>query len=100
MWLEESSPLTEYEQQVARLLEITLAYPELIIYPGHIHQSKNSLGNDYIEDILYITRQIISGDMVGREVEFCFEEGGEKYHFNEVTYGRVRSYCYDPKKIG
>ena len=100
MWLEESSTLTEYEKQVARLLNIAVVYPELVIYPGHIHQSKHTLGISYIEDILYITRQIIAGVMVGREVEFCFEEGGEKYHFHELTYGRVRSYCYDPNKIG
>ncbi len=99
MWLEESSTLIEYEKQIERLLEIVRPYPELIIYPGHIHQSKNILGISYIEDVLFITQQIIKGTMVGREVEFCFEEGGEKYHFNEVTYGRVRSYCYDPKKI-
>lgn len=99
-WLEESSTLVEYEKQVTRLMDIALPYPNLIIYPGHIHQSKNTIGIEYIEDILYITRQIIAGALVGRNVEFCFEEGGEKYHFNEVTYGRVRSYCYDPNKIG
>ncbi len=99
MWLEESITLVEYEKQVKRLLEVARAYPELVIYPGHIHQSKSQLGIDYIEDILYITEQIISGAMVGREVEFRFEEGGELYHFYEVTYGRVRSYCYDTNKI-
>lgn len=100
MWLEESTTLTEYEKQIDRLLEVVSSYPKLIIYPGHIHQSKNLLRCDYIEDIQHITRQIITGDLVGREVEFCFEEGGEKYHFNEVTYRGVRSYCYDPNKIG
>jgi glyoxylase-like metal-dependent hydrolase (beta-lactamase superfamily II) len=99
MWLEESTPLGEYEEQVIRLLDAVKEYPELVIYPGHIHQSKNVLSTGYIEEILYITRQIIEGNMVGREVEFSFEEGGEKYHVNEVTYGSVRSYCYDPNKI-
>lgn len=100
MWLEESTSLRDYEEQVVRLLDVAKEYPKLVIYPGHIHQSKNILSTGYIEDILYITRQIIDGTMVGRKVEFCFNEGGEKYHFNEVTYGSVRSYCYDPNKIG
>lgn len=99
-WLEESSTLVEYEKQVARLLDMVKPYPDLIIYPGHIHQSKNTIGIGFIEDMLYITRQIIAGAMIGREIEFRFEEGGEKFHFNEVTYGQVRSYCYDPNKIG
>jgi glyoxylase-like metal-dependent hydrolase (beta-lactamase superfamily II) len=99
MWLEESTTLGEYEVQVVRLLDTVKEFSELVIYPGHIHQSKNILSTGYIEEILYITRQIIDGNMVGREVEFSFEEGGEKYHFNEVTYGSVRSYCYDPNKI-
>ncbi len=99
MWLEESTTLREYEVQLVRLLDVAKKYPELVIYPGHIHQSKNILSTYYIEDVLYITRQIISGNMVGQDVEFCFDESGERYHFNEITYGSVRSYCYDPNKI-
>jgi hydroxyacylglutathione hydrolase len=100
MWLEESSTLREYEEQLNRLLQLVENYPELVIYPGHIHQSKDTLGIRYIEDVQFVTRQIIAGALTGREVEFSFEESGEKYHFNEVSYGRISSYCYDPNKIG
>ncbi len=99
MWLPECLPLSDYLHTLEETKKLFAAIPELILYPGHIGQSDEALGMDYLNDLYQLTKTILEqdGNVDGTWEHFTLPTG--KYKFINTAYGRVTSYCFSPDKL-
>ena len=97
MQLPTCSPLHVYLRDLEALYAQTRLCPDLRIYPGHRNQSPVQLTGQYVADNLSLTRDLVSGALVGAAAQIPWH-GGE-LRFSHVSRGQVLQFCYDPSRL-
>lgn len=90
-------PIARFNLSLEKLYSMTKNIHGLFIYPGHRNQSAVQLNEQYVKDVRTITKGIMSGTMVGKHSILDFN--GRHMEYNEISYGLMNSYCYNPNAV-
>ncbi len=104
MQLPDSSPLSDFLEELEKLKVLFEKCPELKIYPGHSWQitpyidEEDYLDKSYVDELITLTEGIISGKIVG-EKKVIEMEGMAEIDVYSVCSKHVTDYCYDAEKV-
>lgn len=106
MWLDHSSTLTEFESALSDIYSFICSNPNMKIYCGHTPQlptytdGKDYIEKDMIEELLTITRKLISGEYKGADAPKgnpIIDNSGIKVKVYRGTI--MRDYFYNPERL-
>ncbi len=89
-------PLGRYLKALEKVAVEVEKCPDIQIYPGHRHQAPEHKKR-FFDEILYMTRGIVDGSIVGYEAETNLR--GNVIKHRTVTYGLTEQYCYREENI-
>lgn len=105
MQLPGSSKLTSYRAELTKILHFLEKNENIKIYPGHSCQIKPYLVDDqdylesrYVSELAELTDKIISGELVGKDVEISIEIA-KGIQTKQIVGNIVGEYCYNSNNI-
>ena len=93
MHLPHSLPLCEFLASFEALWKEFGAYSNLKIHPGHRNQAPAQLTREFMEDVLVMTRNIVSGQWVGEDAKMNWR--GNELRYKILSYKLMKTYCYN-----
>lgn len=99
IWLQlpDSLPLSRYQENLERTIGKLSDLPELLLRVGHKNQSPDTLGHDYLQDLLYTVKAVREGSLAGETQEM--EMRGVKFPFAIASHGKMLGLFYSPEHI-
>jgi glyoxylase-like metal-dependent hydrolase (beta-lactamase superfamily II) len=90
-------PLRELRKNLGGLWETVKDMESLKLHPGHRHQAPVQLGRDFLADTILLTDKIISGELIGRDMEQDFH--GCLIRCKTAAYKLITDYRYRQENI-
>lgn len=105
MQLPRSSKLTSYREELTKILHFLEKNEGMKIYPGHSCQIKPYLVDEqdylecsYVSELAVLTDKIISGELVGKDIEISMDIA-KGIQTKQIVGKLVGEYCYDCNNI-
>lgn len=92
MQLPESLPLGEFIPQLLSFKQSLIGMKDLVIYPGHIDGTKGKVDMQYIDDLLELCADILSGKITGTEGNMTL--GSMNLNYHSASYGEIQAILY------
>lgn len=93
-----SLPLHQFLVNVKEVRARLEPYNELVLHTGHRHQAPQPLTRAFMDDVIYMTEKIVSGEWVGEDKVMRYA-GTDEYPYKTVAYKLMGDYCYNPDKL-